>query len=354
MNNIPNSDEILVILTGGTICSAVNDEGRRFSDAKHVRIIEAFHNGASPWRDRAQFSVQMPLDILSENMTIESWNVLLEELRSNVDWKRYKGIIVLHGTDTLAFTSSLLSIVLAGAPIPVMLVSSQLPLHMEGTNGHANFRAAAELILNGIAPNVYAVYRNSDDRIYVHYGAHLLQCRNYSDDFFSRTAMVVENPENAALTGRSFQTDTMYIRRFAELSPCVLCVQPYAGINYAAYCLDGVRAVVHGTYHSETVCVERKNGMGGFSEHSILHLIDRCAAKNIPVFLAPCSPTAFRYESTGDALACGAFHIEGTTAEMAYAKTLIGCAMGCTGAELAAFVNRSVNGECVYKVAENA
>lgn len=347
-------DKILVILTGGTICSVENEDGKRFSDAKNVRIIEHFKSGKSPYHDLVDFDASMPLDILSENMTIAGWNKLLDEFRTKVDWNSYKGIITLHGTDTLAFTSAMLSIALAGVKIPVCMVSSQLPLKDEKTNGHANFRAAVELIMNGIAPNTYAVYRNSDGQIYVHYGAHLLQCRNYSDDFFSADAMRVETPENAKLTGRRADMDEMLIGNFTELKPCVANITPFVGINYAAYDLEGIRAVVHGTYHSETVCVERKNGTGDYSEHSILHLIDRCAAQNIPVFLAPCSPTAFRYESTGDALKSGAFHIEGMTAEMAYVKTLIGCAMGCTGAALAAFVNHSINGECVYKVAENA
>ncbi len=345
MNQIPEPEKILVILTGGTICSAVNAQGKHFSDAKHIRIIDAFHKGGSPWCEKVQFSVQMPLDILSENMTVRSWNILLEEFRSHVDWNAYKGIIVLHGTDTLAFTASLLSVVLAGAPIPVMLVSSQLPLHMEGTNGHANFRAAVELIMGGIAPNVYAVYRNSDGRIYVHYGSHLLQCRNYSDDFESRTAMTVEDPENAVLTGKAFQTNTMYIRHFQELSPCVLNIQPYVGLCYDAFSLDGIHAVVHGTFHSESVCVERKEGEGAYSSHSLLSLLDRCRNAGIPVFLAPCGRLAYQYESTGDALANGASCISGTTFEMAYVKTLVGCALGFRGEKLDEFVSSAVNWE---------
>ncbi len=347
-------EKILVILTGGTICSVENEDGKLFSDAKNVHIIKHFKSGKSPCRDLVEFETLMPLDILSENMTIKSWNLLLDAFRTDVKWNAYKGIIVLHGTDTLAFTSAMLSIALAGVKIPVCMVSSQLPLKNDKTNGHANFRASVELIMNGIAPNVYAVYRNSDGQIYAHYGAHLLQCANYSEDFFSADAMRIETPENARLTGCSADTDEMPIMKFTELKPCVANMTPFVGINYAAYDLEGIRAVVHGTYHSETVCVERKNGMGKYSEYSILHLIDRCAEKNIPVFLAPCSPTAFRYESTGDALQSGAFHIEGMTAEMAYVKTLIGCAMGLDSAELAAFVNRPVNGECVYKAAENA
>jgi len=162
--------KILVILTGGTICSSTDEKGQRYSDAENVKIVGHFQNSDSPFSGKVKFDKEIPLDTLSENMTVSKWNTLLETLKA-VKYGDYKGIIILHGTDTLAYTASLLAITLAGIPVPVCLVSSQLPLDKDGTNGHANFRAAAELILNGIAPNVYAVYRNSDGVIYVHYGA---------------------------------------------------------------------------------------------------------------------------------------------------------------------------------------
>jgi L-asparaginase len=286
----------------------------------------------------------MPLDTLSENMTVNKWNILLDELRK-VESNKYNRVIILHGTDTLAYTASLLSLVMSEKNLTVCLVSSHSPVDCEGTNANINFRTAVELIMNGIKPNVYAVYQNSDGRTYLHYGAHLLQCRNYSDDFESRTAMTVEDPENAVLTGKAFQTNTMYIRHFQELSPCVLNIQPYVGLCYDAFSLDGIHAVVHGTFHSESVCVERKEGEGAYSSHSLLSLLDRCRNAGIPVFLAPCGRLAYQYESTGDALANGASCISGTTFEMAYVKTLVGCALGFRGEKLDEFVSSAVNWE---------
>lgn len=340
--------KILVILTGGTICSSTNEKGERYSDAGNVKIIGVYKAGNSPFSKTAHFDTMIPVDILSENMTVSTWNTLLDTFRTKVNWSDYRGVIVLHGTDTLAYTSSLLSIALAGVPIPVCMVSSQLPLDHEGTNGHVNFRAAVELIMNGIVPNVYAVYRNSDGILYAHYGAHLLQCANYSNDFFSIDAMKIADPENAKLEGKPFETDELYLNRIEQLEPCVLQLMPYVGINYDSYDLNGIRAVVHGTYHSETVCVERKLGAGDYSSFSILHLMDRCKEYGIPLFLTPCSPTAYKYESTGDILANGASNISGMTNEMAYVKTLIGCALGFGNKELAEFVNRSINYEIVY------
>ena len=327
-------NKILVILTGGTICSQENENGERTADAQNAkyRIISNFTQSTSPYKD-ADFDFLMPLNILSENMTISTWNTLLDTFRDN-DFDDYKGIIILHGTDTLAYTSSLLSLVLTHLNIPVILVSSQLPVSYEEANGNANFRAATELILNGIAPNVYAVYRNSDGEAYLHYGSCLLQCKNHSDDFFSPRSLKIPDCNNAKLDGVPFRTKNNFLRELKELKPCVLSITPYVGINYDSFNLRNISAVVHGTYHTQAVCVERSKKQGSFTNHSILHLAQRCREENVHLFLAPCSENAFSYESTGDALENGILPVNGMTNETAYVKILAGCSMNLKKDEL--------------------
>ena len=339
---------ILVLLTGGTICSTENANGERYSDVGNVRIVEAFRHGDSPNAKTADFDIIAPLDVLSENMTPDTWNRLLDCFRSQVDWERYCGIIVLHGTDTLAYTASMLSIALAGAPIPICLVSAQLPLACKDTNGHANFGASVDLILGGVAPNVYAVYRNMNGTMYIHYGAHLRQCESYSNDFYSADAMEMTDALSASPACRPFETDARLYEQDFSFSSCVLTLTPYVGMDYAGLSLQGVRAIVHQTYHSESVCVERSRGEGAYSSASLLWLADRCKALRIPLFLSPCSSQSYRYESTGDALRGGAIALYGMTEEMAYAKLLLGCALGYDEKKLVSFVQQSINHEFIY------
>ncbi len=314
------TQKILVLLTGGTICSAPKAEqkNKNQSNATEARqhILADFEASSSPFADKVEFEAKALIpDILSENMTVASWNRLVELLRG-VNWSAYGGVILLHGTDTLAYTSSLLSMLLAGAPIPTVMVSSQLPLmrkRADGveeketrTNGYANFRAAVELIENGIAPNVYAVYRNMDGRMLVHYGAHLCQCPNYSNDFHSYDEVEIPDPENAKFAGRAFGGKSFFLNKIGNLSPYVLLLFPYVGLDYSCVDLTGVHAIVHGTYHSDTVCVERKERGENYSSQSVLSLIDRCNQADIPLLLAPCDSEAYAYASTGDALDHGA------------------------------------------------
>lgn len=346
-------NKILVILTGGTICSAPNENNKNQSNADKAKnyIISDFEESDSPFAKAVTFdTVKLNPDILSENMTIKAWNGLLDLLRK-VKWAHYKGVIILHGTDTLAFTASLLSLVLCGVTVPVCMVSAQLPLRTPDgkkenrTNGYANFRAAAELIMNGLAPNVYAVYRNMDGKMLLHYGAHLKQCPNYSSDFHSVTEMEIAD---SRAEGKPFGTDSHYLDKLFALKDEIMLITPYVGINYSRFNIDGLSAIVHGTYHSDTVCVERKKDSEAYSEYSILSLLDCCKERDIPLFLAPCDEAAFAYDSTGDALRNGAVGIAHTTLETAYAKTLIGVSLGYKDDELIRFLKTDINGEVVY------
>ncbi len=342
------SEKILIILTGGTICSVEDKTGERYADTKQAqyKIVSEFRGSSSPYKD-ISFDYLTPLNILSENMTVKTWNTLLDSLRTVPCRDTFKGIIMLHGTDTLAYTSSLLSIMMTHLDIPLILVSSQLPLSHEGTNGNANFRAAVELIMNGIEPNVYAVYRNSDGNIYAHFGADLKQCANYSDDFFSRSSHKIENPGNARWEGIAFETKNSFLYDITTLHGRVLAIVPYVGIDYDNYNLDKVSAVVHNTFHSESVCVERSKKQGEITKNSILSFAERCRRHGAELFLAPCNGNAYAYESTGDALSHGALPISGTTFEMAYVKALVGTSLGFKGEALLEFVNKRINFESI-------
>ena len=327
-------DKILLILTGGTICSAVNADGKRAVDSENAKykIIDNFRKSGSPFSD-VPFDTRMPVDTLSENMTVDKWNILLDELR-RVNSKDYKGIVILHGTDTLAYTASLLSLVMSEKGLPVCLVSSHSPVDCDGTNANVNFRAAVELIMNGISPNVYAVYQNSDNKIYVHYGAHLLQCANFSNDFYSADAMLAEN---APAEAEEFETRAALPEK---IDAKVLLLTPYVGIDYGCISVEKYDTVLHTTYHSETVCT-----LGDNPEGSVLHLAEMCRKSGTDLFLAPCNPETYAYETTGTALSGGIYPVADMTAELAYIKLLLGISSGKHGKELAEFMAKSINHE---------
>ncbi len=343
--------KILVFLTGGTICSKKDENNENQSNASAVKemIIDNFLATSSSVKDSVSFqTVSLKKDVLSENFTLNVWCEMIEILSKESIYKDYNGIIILHGTDTLAYTSSLLSIMLNGAKIPIILVSANYDLYNKDTNGYVNFKTAVELIVNGIAPNVYAVYRNTDDKTYLHLGSHLTQCANYSNDFYSKDQTVIESENNAFNKGVKFETADFYISKLKGLTKNVMAIFPYVGLKYTSICLNGISAVLHGTYHSSTVCVDKKDCNDKITDYSILRLLENCKNKDVPVYLSPCNGNEYIYASTGEAIRNGAQCIDKTTFELAYAKLLIGVNMGLKGKDLTEFLNKRVNYEFVY------
>lgn len=348
-----NPKKILLILTGGTICSFPTENGEHASDTKKAQtvIVNNFRNSDSEYRDEecVQFTPVSPLDVLSENMTPHHWNVLIRAMRS-YDFTQYDGVIILHGTDTLAYTASLLSLVLSGLSVPVILVSSQLAPYHPDANGNANFKAAVELIVNGIRPNVYAVYRNEEadgkKNMYVHYAAHLMQCASRSNNFYSKDMTPVSS-DCAVFEGIRSPGDAALLKdeKFSLCAAKVLKIVPYVGLDYSAFLLDHVEAVVHGAYHSGTVATAPNLEGADCSTHSIMHLKKACEdhIPPIPLFIEPCDQTV--YQTTGDALRSGILPIRDLSSEMAYIKVLVGISQGLRGEALYRYIQTNVNNE---------
>ncbi len=253
---------IALILTGGTICSRVSGDGARRSDAgSALTALEQHYRLANPFSS-VEFQTYIPLDKLSEDLTPEDWCTLLRAV-AVLDHDVLDGIIIAHGTDTLEQTAAMLSAALCGISIPVMLVSAIAPLSDPMTNGHANFEAAVRLVCRHLAGGVWVVYRNLSGEMYLHRGFDLQPCQHESMDFFSSTMQPAETVRDAeAIPKKSTRTNMRALSVKALHAKDVLLLHPYNGLRYDRLLLDGIAAVVHGTYHSETANSERYSPFG--------------------------------------------------------------------------------------------
>ncbi len=348
--------KILLVLTGGTICTSVNEKGVRAIHGKAATLLQqGFLESDSVYRGEVSFDITQNFGILSENMTLARWNQLLEYFRTVQFGKGYDGIIIAHGTDTLAYSAAMVSLLFAGIPIPVFLVSSQSPLEQETANGHINFRTAVECICKEIPPNVYVPYRNNDGKLYLHLASRLEQCKNYSDDFYSGGAMNITKGIPAKVKKQLQQ-----ISRTACVDPMgnwlfrkgVLSVTPYVGLDYSAFDLSKVWAVLHGTYHSGTACAQITRADEFYDEFSLLTLLDRCRNKNIPVYLAPAKNQGEVYETVPMLSNHGKeilSFVHGCTYEMVYAKLLLACSLGMSQEQTEQLLQTEFTGECFAK-----
>ncbi len=116
---------ILIINTGGTISSAKSPEGFKPQHdiiAKALAEMPELKHEALPDYELIELS---PL-LDSANVSIDTWNELADIIEKH--YPRFHGFVILHGTDTLAYTASALSFVLENINKPVIITGSQIPL----------------------------------------------------------------------------------------------------------------------------------------------------------------------------------------------------------------------------------
>ena len=345
--------KILLILVGGTICTALNEHGTlSISDGAGVKLVENFKNSNSIFKDEVEILPTENLFILSENMSIPNWNLMLDTYRKYINTDSFDGIIFAHGTDTLAFSTSLFSLVLANTDIPVFFVSSNARLDSQRANGNDNFRYAVELICKGIEPNVYATYKNiSDGRTYLHLGSRLKQCANYSEDFFSNGAIDITDTSDEALKiikekyPKKEKSPLININGDWHLKNCVLKIEPYVGLDYDSFNYSRFPAILHGTYHSGTACAEPK-------ENSVLHLMDLCEKENsdMDIYLSPAKNSGEIYDTvrvigTHEANQKKINFLYGFTNETAYAKLVLAYSIFNDKKYIENFINTQINFE---------
>jgi L-asparaginase len=82
----------------------------------------------------------------SSDMTPADWQQIADDIRDN--YEKYDGFVILHGTDTMAYTASALSFMLENLGKPVIVTGSQIPLAELRSDGQANLLNALHIAAN--------------------------------------------------------------------------------------------------------------------------------------------------------------------------------------------------------------
>ena len=136
---------ILLLTTGGTIASLPTAEGLA-PGMDGEELAQMLPRGILGAYD---LTVRDILHLDSSNIQPEEWQTIARcvfEAR-----EEYDGVVVTHGTDTMAYTASVLSFMLRGIPIPVVLTGAQLPMTHPLSDGLENLRTALAMAASGVA-----------------------------------------------------------------------------------------------------------------------------------------------------------------------------------------------------------
>ena len=340
--------KILVVFTGGTIGSAAIDGTINTSNSASYKLLQLFQ---SRYLDSAAISFDslQPIQILSENLAPPAWRIIIEAIESARP-ELFDGIIITHGTDTLAYTAAALSFYFHKLAKPVLLVSSDYPLDNPKGNGLENFICAVEFIRQEIATGVFVPYRNAGQPMQVHCGTRLACSLQLSGDFFSVQKQNYGQFDNGRFRLHEYgdkslkKTSSDDLTLKPEFSSRILMIKPYPGLDYSHFQLDGVDAVLHDLYHSGTACATGQWG----ENHALPTFLNRCRSKGIAVYLAPAINSENAYQSTRELIEHGAKIIWNTSIEAAYVKLMLAYGNFSETAAMSRFLETDIAGEHIY------
>ena len=308
--------KILVILTGGTIGSKVEGKIINTTAASSYRLIQLYNE---KYTDDTEFEVIQPINILSENLTPVEWGILCNCLLE-LDFEKYEGIIITHGSDTLSYTSALIGTMFGNCSIPIVLVASNLALGLPGSNGMNNFRNAVCFIKSSCINGVFTIFENNKGEIPVYLSTHIVESDPFTDQFRSFTGkyfgkMIDEKfvaTENYPCLMES--DDILWNGNFDNK---ILLIRPYPGLNYNNIDLSSKpKAVLHYMYHSATACTT--------DGYSIIDFAKKCNDLGIDFYCASFkNKDAALYDSSAKIVNSGVIPLYNISCEAAYAKLII-------------------------------
>lgn len=239
---------ILLLTTGGTIASVEGGEGLEPHRAdvmeREIRQLETYHH----------ITVRDVMCLDSSNILPEQWQQIAGVIfRSR---EGYDGIVVSHGTDTMAYTASAVTFMLSHIDLPVVFTGSQLPLLDVLSDGPDNLRTAFAMAASG-CPGVYLAFdrkvmrgcravkvRASDFSAFESVNARYAATVSNRGLEIDRQIVATEPGTPALLDGIS--SDVFLLKLTPGLSPDIfdsLTAMGYRGIVIEAFGLGGINVL---------------------------------------------------------------------------------------------------------------
>jgi glutamyl-tRNA(Gln) amidotransferase subunit D len=178
----PALPHVVIMSTGGTIASRVD---YRTGAVRSALSASDLYGVVPELSDIAQVDTEIVFSLYSENITQKHWSELAQTVAKRIS-QGVDGIVIAHGTDTMAYTSAALSFALQNLPVPVILVgaqrSSDRPSSDAATNLIGAVKAAGEAPFAEVALAMHDTV--SDTAIAIHRGTKVRKCHTSRRDTF--------------------------------------------------------------------------------------------------------------------------------------------------------------------------
>lgn len=193
----PSKPTVSILGCGGTIASRIEyTTGAVFPAFSPADLLLSFPQ----LKDIANIKGRKLFDLFSEDITSSHWQLIAREVEKEIK-NEVSGIILMHGTDTLHYTSAALSFMLQNLPVPVVLVGTQRSSDRGSSDNLTNLMCATKATTSDIAEVTVCMHGSmNDDFCYLHQGTKVRKLHTSRRDAFQSVNVLpyakISYPEN--------------------------------------------------------------------------------------------------------------------------------------------------------------
>ena len=281
---------ILVTASGGTVSSSVSGGLVKLETESPIVSYLAGKAG--------EFEFISPANYSSENARPEDYRDVLKAVSEAASKSRPDGVIILHGTDTMAYFAQLAVRVLSHFDLPVVITGSKIPPDSEGTDAFANIDFAVEQVKEGKSGVVFTTHGGVP--------AIVPADKVTSPDIYGDYGIWPDSADTDFSAERYKKASEAFLNAEKLHRIQVIAAAPTPGILDEGF--DTVLIMCH---HSGTADVK------------LVPKVRKWTSKGIRCFMAPVPRNSNIYESRAMLESVGAVALPGMPPEGAWAEALI-------------------------------
>jgi len=178
----PHLPRVAIISTGGTIASRVD---YRTGGVRPVLSASDLYSVVPELSEIATIDAEILFSLYSENIAPKHWSEIAKAAAKHIK-KGAAGVVIAHGTDTMAYTAAALSFALQSLPVPVIMVGSQRSADRPSSDAATNLTGAVTAAARApFAEVVLAMHETISDKFIVfHRGTKVRKCHTSRRDTF--------------------------------------------------------------------------------------------------------------------------------------------------------------------------